>query len=215
MREARRQARFRGGAGIHRAFRRRRRRSSPTPRSSPRCCRLICRELNNARIAQDRTEISADLLAGSRDTILTEFYERALADQPAGVRQFIEDNLLTESGYRESLAEERVRKALAAAGAPPDALATLVNRRLLRIEERLDVRRVELTHDVLSGVVRASRDVRLEREARDEAERKLAAQRERELRDAQGAGARAADRGGVRGARHRRRRAARSSATSA
>jgi tetratricopeptide (TPR) repeat protein len=141
---------------------------------------LICRELNNARIAQGRGEISADLLAGSRDTILTEFYERALVDMPAGVRQFIEDNLLTESGYRESLAEERVQKGLAAAGAPPDALAVLVNRRLLRIEERLDLRRVELTHDVLCTVVRASRDLRLEREARDVAERKLVAQRERE-----------------------------------
>jgi hypothetical protein len=141
---------------------------------------LICRELNNARIAQGRAEISADLLAGSRDTILSEFYERALADQPAGVRKFIEDEMLTESGFRESLAEERVVKAFAAAGAAPDALATLVNRRLLRIEERLDLRRVELTHDVLCSVVAASRELRHEREARDEAERKLVAQRERE-----------------------------------
>ena len=141
---------------------------------------LICRELNNARLAQGRDEISADLLAGSRETILTEFYERALADQPAGVRQVIEDHLLTESGYRESLAEERLVKLFAAAGAPDGTLATLVNRRLLRIEERLDVRRVELTHDVLCGVVKASRDLRLERLARDEAERKLEAQRERE-----------------------------------
>jgi hypothetical protein len=39
---------------------------------------LICRELNNARIAQGRSEITADLLAGSHDTILNEFYERAL-----------------------------------------------------------------------------------------------------------------------------------------
>jgi hypothetical protein len=141
---------------------------------------LVCRELNNLRIARGRAEISADLLAGSRDTILTEFYERALADQPSGVRRVIEDELLTESGYRESLAEERVIKALAAAGAAPDALAKLVDRRLLRIEERLDVRRVELMHDVLCSVVRASRDLRHEREARDEAERQLAAQRERE-----------------------------------
>ncbi len=96
------------------------------------------------------------------------------------MRKFIEDEMLTESGFRESLAEERVRKAFAAVGAPPDTLAKLVDRRLLRIEERLDVRRVELTHDVLCGVVKASRDLRLEREARDEAERKLAAQRERE-----------------------------------
>ncbi|MBS0321427.1 MAG: hypothetical protein JSR18_12855 [Proteobacteria bacterium] len=141
---------------------------------------LICRELNNARIAQGRSEISADVLAGSRDTILTEFYERALADQPPGVRVAIEDNLLTESGYRESLAEERMLKAFAAAGAAPGTLATLVDRRLLRIEERLDVRRVELTHDVLCGVVMASRDLRLARTAQEEAERKLAAQRERE-----------------------------------
>ena len=94
---------------------------------------LICRELNNARLAQGRSEISADLLAGSRDTILSEFYERALADQPPGVRQVIEDHLLTDSGFRESLAEERVQKAFAAAGAPPGMLGTLVDRRLLRI----------------------------------------------------------------------------------
>jgi hypothetical protein len=141
---------------------------------------LVCRELNNARIAQGRSEISADLLAGSHDTILAEFYERALADQPATVRHFIEDELLTESGFRESIGEERVQKAFSAMGAAPDALATLVDRRLLRIEERLDLRRVELTHDVLCSVVRASRDLRHEREARDEAERKLAEQRERE-----------------------------------
>ncbi len=141
---------------------------------------LICRELNNARIAQGRAEISADLLAGSHDTILAEFYERALADQPQAVRRFIEDELVTESGFRESIAEERVRKAFAAAGARPDALAALVDRRLLRIEERLDMRRVELTHDVLCSVVRGSRDLRHEREARDEAERKLAEQRARE-----------------------------------
>jgi tetratricopeptide (TPR) repeat protein len=152
----------------------------PNAEVEPSLLSLICRELNAARIAQGRPEISADLLAGSRDTILTEFYERAIADQPLGVRMFIEDQMLTESGFRESLAEERVLKAFAAVGAPVDTLAKLVDRRLLRIEERLDVRRVELTHDVLCSVVRASRDLRHEREARDEAERQLVAQRDRE-----------------------------------
>src|SRR5438105_2395493 len=142
---------------------------------------LICRELNNARIAKGRAEISVDLLAGSHDTILADFYERTLADQPEALRRYIEDELLTDSGFRESIAEERVRKAFAAAGARPDALAALVDRRLLRIEERLDLRRVELTHDVLCSVVAASRDLRHEREARDEAERKLAEQRARAL----------------------------------
>ena len=142
---------------------------------------LICRELNDARIAQGRSEISLDLLAGSHATILQNFYGRALGDQPAAVRRIIEDDLLTDSGFRENVAEERLVSRLTEAGAAPGTLAVLVNRRLLRIEERLDVRRVELTHDVLCSVVKASRDQRHEREARETAERLLAAQREREL----------------------------------
>lgn len=140
---------------------------------------LVCHELNNTRIARGGTEISIDLLEGSNESILTGFYDRTLADQPAGVRNTIEDMLLTDSGYRESLAEERIAKALSAFGDAPDILAKLVNRRLLRIEERLDVRRVELTHDVLCGVVRSSREQRLAREAREAAERQLEAQRTR------------------------------------
>ena len=141
---------------------------------------LICRELNDARLEQGRKEISLDLLAGSHTSILTNFYERALADQPAAVRRIIEDGLLTESGFRENVAEESLIKHFAEAGADPNTLAVLVNRRLLRIEERLDIRRVELTHDVLCGVVKASRDRRQEREAREATERLLAEQKERE-----------------------------------
>jgi hypothetical protein len=142
---------------------------------------LICRELNDARIAQGREEISLDLLAGSHATILSNFYERALADQPPAVRQIIEDDLLTAAGFRENIAEERLISRFKAADAAPDTLATLVNRRLLRVEERLDVRRVELTHDVLCSVVKASRDLRHEREAREATERMLEVQRANEL----------------------------------
>jgi hypothetical protein len=141
---------------------------------------LICRELNDARIAAGRSEISLDLLAGSHASILADFYERALADQPPAVRAVVEDLLLTASGHRENVAEERVQKALDAAGATPGTLAELVNRRLLRIEDRLDLRRVELTHDVLCAVVRASRDLRQEREAREASERELQERQERE-----------------------------------
>jgi tetratricopeptide (TPR) repeat protein len=142
---------------------------------------LICRELNDTRLAKGSAEISLDLLAGSHASILSNFYERALADQPAAVRHIVEEDLLTSSGYRENVAEERLLSRLKAAGADASTLATLVNRRLLRIEERLDVRRVELTHDVLCPVVKASRDLRHEREAREETEKLLAAQRDREL----------------------------------
>ena len=142
---------------------------------------LICRELNDKRIAEGRGEISLDLLAGSHATILAEFYERVLADQPSAARRVIEDELLTESGFRENIAQERIVSLFATAGAAPGTLPLLVNRRLLRIEERLDVRRVELTHDVLCAVVKSSRDLRYEREARDRTEKLLSEQRDREL----------------------------------
>ena len=141
---------------------------------------LVCRELNDARLAAGRNEISPDLLKGSQDGILGNFYERSLADQPASVRRVIEDQLLTASGFRENIAEERLLAAFKAAGAAPHALSVLVNRRLLRVEERLDLRRVELTHDVLCGVVKASRDQRQERETREASERLLAEQRDKE-----------------------------------
>ncbi len=146
---------------------------------------LICRELNNNRIAQGRSEISTDLLAGTHASILSEFYQRALQDMPDGVHVVIEEQLLTEAGYRENLAEERVLKAFAFAGASPNVLSTLVNRRLLRIEERLDVRRVELTHDVLCGVVRAAREQRHERTAKEMAQAQLQQQQEEQHRTRQ------------------------------
>lgn len=147
---------------------------------------LVCRELNNQRRSRGEPVISAGLLAGTRGTILSEFYERTLADQPPAVRHFVEDGLLTASGFRENIALERAEKILAQANVDPAVIQTLVNRRLLRIEERLDIRRVELTHDVLCSVVSASRDVRLEREAR-EAEGRRRIEAERELLDARDA----------------------------
>ena len=89
--------------------------------------------------------------------------------------------MLTESGFRESVAEERVRKEFIAAGALPGALASLVDRRLLRVEDRLDLRRVEITHDVLCSVIRTSRNIRHEHEALEATQRQLALQQEREI----------------------------------
>ena len=55
-------------------------------------------------------------------------------------------------------------------------------RRLLRVDERHRLRRLELTHDVLTRVVKDSRDNRRAREAREKAE---IARREAEAREAQ------------------------------
>lgn len=137
---------------------------------------LVCRELNERRIARGLDQIGIELLAGSRDEIIEGFYERCLGDQLEAFRAFVEDRLLSDSGYRESITLDSARRALSDAGVPAGALDELVRRRLLRTEERLGIRRVEIIHDVLTPVIRRSRDTRRLRQAET-----AAAAREAEL----------------------------------
>ncbi len=118
---------------------------------------VISRELNEKRRTLRQTQITPDLVSGNRREILTNFYERSVADLPEGMREFVEDRLLTKSGFRDNLALET---ALELPGVTRPLIDTLVARRLLRIEDRLGVQRVELTHDVLAEVIRGSRDAR-------------------------------------------------------
>jgi len=142
---------------------------------------VVCRELNNQRRRRGEARISADLLAGSRTEILSGLYERNVADLPAAVRAFVEDRLLTVSGYRDSVAWEN---ALTVPGVTAVDLAKLIDRRLLRSEHRGGVQRIELTHDLLTGVIRDSRDRRQQREAavRAEAARRAAEEAARRAR---------------------------------
>jgi tetratricopeptide (TPR) repeat protein len=140
---------------------------------------LVCRELNNHRRAQDLPQITSGLLAGSRERILQDFYERSVGDQPPAVRAFVEDELITDSGLRENIALERARRVLRQSGVSPSAIDLLVQRRLLRLEERLDIQRVELTHDVLAPVVMKSRAERHQQEAASRLEAQAEAAREK------------------------------------
>ena len=126
---------------------------------------LFCSELNLERQGQGLEQITPDLLKTSSNRILQTFYDRCVGNEVEAVRQFIEDELLTEDGSRDDMALEKAQKALAQRGAPPASLERLVERRLLHVEERLGVPRIELTHDVLTDVVKKSRDERRQREA--------------------------------------------------
>lgn len=119
---------------------------------------VVCRELNHRRQQRNESRISAALLEGSRDEILKDFYERSVGDLEPNVRAFVEEKLLTVSGYRDSVALEN---ALSLPGVTREAIARLVDRRLLRTEERAaGMQRLELTHDLLTGVIAASRNLR-------------------------------------------------------
>ena len=98
-----------------------------------------------------RAEIGSDLVAQEQGNILDALYERSFEGLPSGVRIFVEDRLLTASGFRGTvpLAEAEREE-----DRPCGNLETLVDRRLLRFEERLGARHVELSHDLLTPIVR-------------------------------------------------------------
>jgi hypothetical protein len=85
--------------------------------------------------------------------------------------------LLTAEGYRDT---RPLAEALSEPGVTRADIDRLVARRLLRIEERFGTQWVELTHDLLTGVIRQQRDLRREQTAAArEAEARAQAERER------------------------------------
>ena len=143
---------------------------------------LFCRELNERRKAAGQSAITADIVEGSREEILTKFYDDSMRGLPPAVRRFIEDHLVTAGNYRDTVALEN---ALATPGVTLAAIDSLVRSRLIRREERDEHVRLELTHDVLTDVVRRSRDRRRteeDAEERTRADRALAQARAHEER---------------------------------
>jgi hypothetical protein len=139
---------------------------------APALLSLVLQQLNERRLEQGAdAKITAELLDLQQKKIFEDFYLRTLKPLDPGVRTFIEDRLLTASGYRNSCALD---DALSCPGVTQPVLDELVNYRLLAYEDRHRVRRVEITHDVLAPVIRASRDSRISREALAKAERQKA-----------------------------------------
>ena len=124
---------------------------------------VVCRELNARRRQKNERKISADLLDGSQEDVLNDFYNRSFEGLPPVVGAFVEEQLITVSGARNSVPQDN---ALAAPGMTPAILEQLVERRLLRKEFRSNEVRLELTHDLLTGVARTSRDKRRDAEAK-------------------------------------------------
>ena len=126
---------------------------------------LLCRELNHKRQEERLPAITSALVDANRQNILNNFYARGLAGLGDAVQIFVEEDLLTESGFRETLVKDSAEDKLRRRGGDPRALKVLENRRLLHFEQRGNLTRVELTHDVLAPVVRQSRSTRRDREA--------------------------------------------------
>ena len=145
---------------------------------APALLSLVLQQLNERRLEEGAdAKITAELLDLQQKKIFEDFYLRTLKPFDPGVRTFIEDRLLTASGFRNSCALD---DAVSCPGVTQPVLDELVNSRLLAYEDRHRARRVEITHDVLAPVIRTSRDTRLTRQALADAERKKAEAREKE-----------------------------------
>ncbi|OIP53329.1 MAG: hypothetical protein AUK31_01660 [Fibrobacteres bacterium CG2_30_45_31] len=117
---------------------------------------LLCCELNEQRIAAGTERITVDQVKKQGKDILRNFYHSSMSSVSSATAEFLEDRLLTESGYRNAVALED----LSAAGIPRSELDYLVNQRLLHMEERQGLPWVEFSHDILTKVAMDSRNER-------------------------------------------------------
>jgi WD40 repeat protein len=152
----------------------------PTIEIDPALLSVVCSELNHKRQQAMLDSITPALLEGADREILSGFYERGMAGLDPRVRAFVEDELITDRGYRDS---HDFDDALLLPGVTSEALDTLILRRLLRVDERQTMRRIELTHDVLARVVKDSRDRRRAREAEESAKARERAALEQQRRN--------------------------------
>lgn len=130
---------------------------------APALLSLVCHGLNERRKEQGKATFDEALLTGTGQAIVTNFYRSAVAGLPESVQRFIERELITERGFRKPCDVDDAHTVHGVAGKD---LALLVDRRVLRIEPVRGAERVELTHDLLTRVVREERDRRRERERR-------------------------------------------------
>jgi hypothetical protein len=142
---------------------------------------VVCSELNNRRRAQNPSQekISFTLLSDSKEEIIREFFNshvNGLGPGAGPVRRFIEEELITGSGFRkrcdldDALRQQDVTK---------DDLSRLEQHRILRFEPSERITRIELTHDLLTEVVSTGRRQRREREERAKADAVAAEERKK------------------------------------
>jgi tetratricopeptide (TPR) repeat protein len=138
---------------------------------------LVCEGLNQKRKAQNKSSFDDALLTGTGQSIVADFYERQVSDLPDNVQRFIENELITERGFRKPC---DVDDAQTIHGVTREELGVLENRRILRIEPQHGTDRIELIHDLLTGVVRQHRERRRSKE-KTEKRRREQRQKQRAL----------------------------------
>ena len=72
------------------------------PTVEPALLSLFCRGVNERRKQEGKPRFDEALVEGGKGTIVTDFYRTSLQHQPERVRRFVEEELITEHGFRNS-----------------------------------------------------------------------------------------------------------------
>lgn len=133
---------------------------------------LLCERLNDRRLAVPFPPDSiqeTDFSPGEAARILGAFFEDKLVQHPKAVREYLEDELVSDSGFRENVTLESALATLrdrAGIGDADTRLRQLVDDRILVIENRGGMARVEFTHDTLAKLALDRRAERIARRRR-------------------------------------------------
>ncbi|QRY47094.1 hypothetical protein JVX93_09990 [Mycolicibacterium boenickei] len=117
---------------------------------------LVCRELNEERKRLGKATFDEQLIEEHGRSTIPNYYISCVGGMRPEVAEFIENQLITKTGFRDFEAvEDAVPSHLT-----HEELDQLIDSRLVRLAEYHGTQRIELIHDVLTGTVRDHRDRR-------------------------------------------------------
>jgi len=117
---------------------------------------LFCSELFKRMEEQSINIITDNLVDATGDNIIEDYYTNTMKLVSNYTALYLEDNLLTKSGFRNTIAlEDAIEN-----GVDKRSVEILQNKRLIKIEIINGTERVEFTHDILCKVAKDKRDKR-------------------------------------------------------
>ncbi|MEP7252933.1 MAG: DUF1566 domain-containing protein [Ginsengibacter sp.] len=151
---------------------------------------LICFQVNEKRIERKLDKFTPALVSDFKiEDVIYSFYNDTLKEFGDNVSEGIEDTMLTDSGYRKLESVEQLKTNYKIDDA---VIAALINKRILRQEDRDGVEYVELIHDVLIPVIKERRNKRIamqiekaNEEKEEQLKKSLEAETERKEAEAQ------------------------------
>jgi hypothetical protein len=115
---------------------------------------VVCSALSIERAHRGAAPISRDFLAVRPGRLMHDFITAAVSDLPPAARALLEEHLTDIRGTAQRIP---LTEALSRTGLPREALDTLVQRHLVRIDSHSSVPYVSLAHDLLASVLAITR----------------------------------------------------------